>query len=64
MIDNMNEDIALYIERQTDTVTRVHFDAGFHECSGFARRNARQMAHEREDANTFVLNRALVASRF
>ena len=56
MTDDMNEEIALYIERRTDTVTSVHFDAGSQELSGFAHLLARQIAHELKDANAFVVD--------
>ena len=54
--DNMNEEIALDIERRTDTVTRIRFDAGSQEFAGFAHLLDRQIAHELKDANAFAVN--------
>ena len=56
MVDDMNEEITLYIERRTDTVTSVRFDAGSQEFTGFAHLLARQIANELKDANAFVVN--------
>jgi len=56
MSDDMNEEIALFIERRTDTVTSVHFDAGSQEFAGFAHLLARQIAHELKDANAFAVD--------
>jgi Protein of unknown function (DUF3568) len=54
--DDMDEEIALYIERRTDTVTRVHFDAGSQEFAGFAHLLARQIAQELKDAKAFQVD--------
>ena len=56
MIDDKKQEIAIYIERRTQTVTRVHFDAGSQEFSGLARLLARQISHELKDANAFAVN--------
>jgi len=56
MTDDLNEEIALDIERRTDAVTRVRFDAGSQEFAGLAHLLGRQIAHELKDANAFVVD--------
>jgi Protein of unknown function (DUF3568) len=56
LIDDMDEEIALYIERRTDTVTRVHFDAGSQAFAGFTHLLARQIAQELRDAKAFQVD--------
>lgn len=54
--DDQDQEIVLIIERRTETVTRVHFDAGSQEFVGFARLLARQIIQELKDADAFLVN--------
>ena len=56
LTDDRNEKIVLQIERLTDTVTRVHFDAGSQEFAGFAHLLARQIVQELKDADAFLVH--------
>lgn len=55
LADDRGEEISLLIERLTDTVTRVRFDAGSQEFGGFAHLMARQMVQELKESNAFVV---------
>jgi hypothetical protein len=56
LTDDRNEKIVLEIELLTDTVTRVHFDAGSQEFAGFAHLLARQIVQELKDADAFLVH--------
>ena len=55
-VDNWDKEIHLLIEHRTNTVTRVRFDAGSKEFSGFAQLLERQIIHELYDADAFLVD--------
>ena len=55
-VDDWDTEIYLLIEHRTNTVTRVRFDAGSNEFSGFARLLAQQIIHELNDADAFFVD--------
>lgn len=54
--DDHDQEIVLIIERRTESVTRVHFDAGSQEFAGFARLLAQQIIQELRNADAFLVN--------
>ena len=56
LTDDRDQEIVLQIEPLTDTVTRVHLDAGSQALAGFAHLLARQIVQELKDANAFLVH--------
>ena len=56
LTDDRNQEIVLKIDALTDTVTRVHFDAGSQAFAGLAHLLARQIVQELKDANAFLVH--------
>ncbi len=55
-VDDQDKSIDLRIDRRTDAVTRVQFDAGSREFLGFAGLLGRQIADELNDADAFLVD--------
>ena len=55
-VDGRGKEISLLIEHRTDTVTRVRFEVGSSEFSGFAHLFGRQIIHELNDAGAFLVD--------
>lgn len=56
LTDNRDQKIVLQIEPLTETVTRVHFDAGSQAFAGFAHLLARQIVQELKDEDAFLVH--------
>jgi hypothetical protein len=56
LTDDRDQEIVLQIERLTETVTRVHLDAGSQAFAGLAHLLARQIAQELKDADAFLVH--------
>jgi len=54
--DDRDKEISLRIERRTDTVTRVRFDADTDAFLGFARLLGRQIIDELNEADAFLVD--------